>query len=86
MLLKKAVVVSRDTGAAEVLRSGVDSVVVEPCRPDLMAEETIQLLTNDELRRSIGDSGRDLVLKDLRLERTVAEFAQVLHEVASARR
>jgi len=86
MLLRKAVVVSRDTGAAEVLRSGVNSVVVEPCRPDLMAEETIQLLTNDELRRSIGDSGRDLVLKDLRLERTVAEFAQVLHEVASARR
>jgi len=86
MLLKKAVVVSRDTGAAEVLRSGVNSVVVEPCRPEVIAEETVRLLIDEKLRKSIGDSGREFVVNSLPMERTVAQFAQVLNEVASARR
>jgi glycosyltransferase involved in cell wall biosynthesis len=50
-------------GPAETIVDGETGFLVPPNRPDLLAERVVHLLERDELRRRMGDAGRDRVLR-----------------------
>lgn len=52
------VVASRVGGIPEVVRDGVDGLLVEPDQPKDLADAIIRLLTHDHLRTSMGREGR----------------------------
>jgi glycosyltransferase involved in cell wall biosynthesis len=65
-------VVATPTGAqAEIVRDGVNGVLVPPDRPDIMAEALARLIADRELAVRLGTAGRNIVFADFALEKTL---------------
>jgi glycosyltransferase involved in cell wall biosynthesis len=54
----RPVVATRVGGVPEVITDGSDGFLVEPCRPDLMAEKIMRLAGDRELRKGLTARGR----------------------------
>ncbi len=57
------VITTINTGASELLTSGVDGIVVPPFSTDALAEAILRLYESAELRRNLGDAGRATVAR-----------------------
>jgi glycosyltransferase involved in cell wall biosynthesis len=55
----KAVVATRVGGTPEIVRDGVDGILVPPRDPRSLAEALLRVLTDDALRHGMGMNGRD---------------------------
>jgi glycosyltransferase involved in cell wall biosynthesis len=58
----RPVVATKVGGVPEVITDGRDGFLVEPCRPDLMAEKIMRLAGDRELRAELTARGRDTLL------------------------
>ena len=50
--------------------------------PDALASALVKLVADPELRKSLGQAGRDRALTDFSIDRMIDEFVQAYKEVA----
>ena len=63
------VVATRVGGLPEVIEDGVTGLLVPPGDADALAQAMIRLLSDADLRRRMGQAGRERVLKEFTTER-----------------
>jgi glycosyltransferase involved in cell wall biosynthesis len=83
-LCGRAVLSGTFAGAHEVVRHGVDGVVVPP-RPEPLAEAIVALLGDDERRAAMGRAGRERARRELGWSRVAAEYEAGYREAIDAR-
>ncbi|MGW8268725.1 MAG: glycosyltransferase family 4 protein, partial [Longimicrobiales bacterium] len=80
-----AVVASRVGGIPEVVRDGVDGILVPPGDPPALAEALETLAGSPDLRRRLGSSGRARVLDRFTVERNLSRNLDWLEAAARGR-
>ncbi|HMK44112.1 MAG TPA: glycosyltransferase family 4 protein [Dissulfurispiraceae bacterium] len=69
LAMKRAVVASDAGAIREVIIDGRTGCLIEPKRPDLIAEKVIDLCRNEEKRSAYGEAGRKLVEREYSFDR-----------------
>jgi glycosyltransferase involved in cell wall biosynthesis len=82
MACSKATVATRTGGIPEVVDDGVTGIVVPPRDHRAMAAAIVRLLSDEPLRRRMGEAGLIRVRQRFTVERMVAETAAVYARVA----
>jgi glycosyltransferase involved in cell wall biosynthesis len=77
------VVATNVGGLPEVVQDGVTGILVPPKDPNALADAVIRLLRDSDLRRRMGDAGRERVLKEFRVDRIVEQTLKVYQSVCS---
>jgi glycosyltransferase involved in cell wall biosynthesis len=85
MAMERAVVASDIGGIREVVRDGVDGLLVPPRDPGRLAEGMVRLLLDPEKRYSMGKRGREQVLQKWTLEKMVEKTIGVYERLIKAR-
>jgi glycosyltransferase involved in cell wall biosynthesis len=83
MAMGVPVVATNVGGPAEIVRDGVDGLLLAPRDPDRWAEEVGRLLEDPELRRRMGESGRERARAEFGAERHVAALLEAYAELAA---
>jgi glycosyltransferase involved in cell wall biosynthesis len=78
------VIAPRTGGPAEIVRDGVDGLLVDPDDPRALASAIIGLLGDPELRRRMGEAGRAHVTERFSEERMAREAWQLAGRIAAA--
>jgi glycosyltransferase involved in cell wall biosynthesis len=79
-------VVSTNAGCiAETVGDGVNGFIVEPGNKKEFAGRVVSLLTNDDLRRRMGEASRRRFLEHYTLDRFSSQMREVFREVAAER-
>jgi glycosyltransferase involved in cell wall biosynthesis len=81
----KPVVSGRFHGVDEVVREGIDGLVVHPRRPREVADALIRLLTDEELRTALGEKGRIRARRDMGWDRIAAVIEAAYRREGSRR-
>jgi glycosyltransferase involved in cell wall biosynthesis len=81
----RPVVVSRVGAVPEVIRAGVDGLLVPPDDPDALAAAVARLVENPELARRLAAAGRERVLDEFGPEQDLAAWREVLETVVARR-
>jgi type III pantothenate kinase len=88
MACEAPVVASGVGGILEVVQDGITGFLVEPARPDQLAEKIRRLLDDPELARRMGRAGRARVEQqfswDSVAERTERTYADAIEEFRRA--
>lgn len=79
MVSKKAVIASDVGGVKEIIKDRVNGILVEPDKPQELANAMIDLIENPDLRNELALSGYESVRANYSIESTVAN-TQVLFE------
>jgi glycosyltransferase involved in cell wall biosynthesis len=69
------------SGVLSLVREGENGFLLEPRRPELIAEKVIQLLKDEKLRRRMGEAGRKFVEKfdwDVIADRTLEVYRKAI--------
>lgn len=78
----RPIVTTNMPGCREIVRDGVNGILVPPRDPRAVSEAILRLLANPELRVTMGGMGRSLVRREFAVERVVEEtlglYARVL--------
>lgn len=82
LLMERPLVATRVGGMVDTVRDGETGVLVNPSDPDDLARGIIQMLRDPERARSLGRSGRQLILERFTLRRTVADLAELYERSA----
>jgi phosphatidylinositol alpha-1,6-mannosyltransferase len=72
------VVAGASGGAPDAVIEGVTGYVVEGTNSQQISQRIVELLVDEELRKNMGDAGRQWIIKDWRWEIWAAKFAKVL--------
>jgi glycosyltransferase involved in cell wall biosynthesis len=86
MACGRPVIVSRSGGLVESVVDGVTGYVIEKNRPDQLAERTIRLLSNADLREGMGKAGRNLVEQHFSRRRMTNETLELYDAAIDAGR
>jgi glycosyltransferase involved in cell wall biosynthesis len=86
MAMRLPVVATDVGGPAEILRDGVDGLLLAPRGPDRWATAIERLLRDPELRVEMGRQGRERALADFTLGRHVEQVVALYGEVLDSRR
>ena len=81
MAMEKPVIASRVGGIPEVVEHGVTGLLVDPNDPDALAAALISLIEDPGRRDLMGEAGRQRVVAQFCLERTVAAMEQLYEEI-----
>jgi phosphatidyl-myo-inositol dimannoside synthase len=78
MALGKPVIAGSSGGAREIVQDGVTGFLVNPDDPDTLARCLVQLLGDEDLRRNMGDAGRQRIEENYTFPRFRDRFVQIL--------
>ncbi len=78
MAMEIPCVATRITGVPELIRDGVDGLLVAPSSVEEMAEAIAKLMDDPELRRRLGSAGRRRVMEKYDLARNTAQLANII--------
>jgi glycosyltransferase involved in cell wall biosynthesis len=81
MAMERAVVAVNACGPAEIVRNGLDGILVNPDSPDAIADAVARLAAEPDLARALGTAARERVEKDFGLARLGAEIGNVYESV-----
>jgi glycosyltransferase involved in cell wall biosynthesis len=81
----RPVVASRVGGIPEVIRDGVDGLLVPPDRPEELAAAVIRLVEEPDLADRLVSSGRRRVLEEFGYEQDLAAWTAVIESAVSGR-
>lgn len=84
MAAGRPVVVARAGGLPEVVRDGVDGIVVEPASPERLAEAIVALCRDGARRSRMGEAGRQRIRAGFGIEAAVAGYERVLLALAGS--
>jgi len=76
-----AVVATRVGGVPELVEDGITGFLVPPKDPGALAEALQKLIEDPELRRRMGEAGREKTLREFTLDLMLEETEKVYHEV-----
>jgi glycosyltransferase involved in cell wall biosynthesis len=85
MACSRPVVAIDGGGIPEIIRNGVDGLLVAAEQPQLMASAIIGLLRNPEVARQLADAGRERVLQAFTPNRQAAAMLGVYREILDRR-
>jgi glycosyltransferase involved in cell wall biosynthesis len=77
MSMQVACVATHVAGIPELIRHGLDGLLVAPSDTAGLAQAILELIRDPELRRRLGASARARVLECYRLDRSVATLAEI---------
>lgn len=80
MARRRPVVASAVGGIPEVLTDGVDGLLVPPADPAALAEACIRLACSPDLRRQLGEAGRETVEARFSLDAMVRRYEEIYDE------
>jgi len=86
MMAGLPVVATRVGGVPELVADGVTGFLVPPRDPDALAEALQKLIADPELRRRMGQAGREKALKEFTLGRMLRETERVYREVLGSQK
>jgi len=86
MSLAKPLVSTTIGGPAEVVVNGVTGILVEPGRPDLLAEAITRLLDDPHAAAAMGERGRRRLHDEFSLEKNLRRTLEVYERVLRSRR
>jgi len=81
-----AVVASRVGGLAELIDDGVDGLLVEPANPAQIADAVCKLLADPDLRRRLGQSARQKVVKHFSWRVQARKIVNVYYKLLAEKR
>jgi len=81
MMAGLPVVATRVGGVSELVEDGVTGFLVPPKDPDALAEALQKLIAAPELRRRMGQAGREKALKEFTLDRMLRETERVYNGI-----
>jgi len=84
MALEKAVVASRLGAILEIINDGEDGLLFKSQDADDLAQKIIQLISDDELRRILGQRARLKVQNNFTMDRNVKEIQSILEKVTAS--
>jgi glycosyltransferase involved in cell wall biosynthesis len=77
----KAVVASQVGGVPEIISSGQNGILVPPGDSEKLAEEIVNLLEDDNLRRKLAQAGREIVLNKFSSETMARQTAKLYENI-----
>jgi glycosyltransferase involved in cell wall biosynthesis len=81
MAAGRPVVASRIAGLAELVEDGKTGLLFRSGDPRSLAEALLKLITNPALARTMGDAGREHVMKNFQLKETVRKTVHLYREL-----
>lgn len=69
-------------GTGEVIRDGKNGFLVEPGNPPALADGLLKLMHSPDLRRSMGDHGRQVVRREFSFAEQCAKYERLLYSMA----
>ncbi len=81
MVASHAVVATKVGGVPELVEDGVTGFLVPPRDPDALAGALQRLIADPELRRRMGEAGREKALRKFTLSRMLCETERVYEEI-----
>lgn len=79
--MAKPVVASNIPGISELVINGETGFLVPPKNPEAFAEKILFLINNPDLRKQMGEKGRERVINHFSIERYVRGVEKVFEEV-----
>lgn len=73
----KAVVATKVGGNAEIVKDGLNGILVDPRNEQQMAEAVLQLLRDDDLRQKMGMNGRTLAEKNFDMRNNINRMKEL---------
>jgi glycosyltransferase involved in cell wall biosynthesis len=83
MAAAKAVIVSKECGASEIVQSGVNGIVVDHAKPKEMARQVESLMNNAKLRKKIGENAYEYVKNHLSWEKYAKNMESIFKQTIS---
>jgi glycosyltransferase involved in cell wall biosynthesis len=80
MAAAKPVIVSKKSGASEIVQSGVNGIVVDHAKPEEIAKQIELLMNNPKLRRKLGENGYEYVRNNLSWEKYAKNMESILQQ------
>ena len=74
MSARTAVVATQVGGTGELVAEGSTGLMVSPNDPDALADAMVKVLSDDELRRTMGENGRERVEQSFAIEPQAAAY------------
>jgi glycosyltransferase involved in cell wall biosynthesis len=74
MAMAKPVIAAKLGGPVEIISDGIDGMLIEPGRPQVLASSILMLLDNPEIARKIGMMAREKVLKKFDIKNYARNF------------
>lgn len=85
MLLGKPLVSTTTGGPAEVVANGVTGILVDPGRPELLADAITRLLSDPAAAAEMGRRGKERLEQEFTSDRTIARTVAVYDDVLARR-
>jgi glycosyltransferase involved in cell wall biosynthesis len=83
MAMGKPVIATRGGGTSEIVKDGVSGILVNPCDPVELSREIEKLLSDPQLRESMGSSGKERVRDEFAMEQMVNKYIDVYTNLLS---
>jgi L-malate glycosyltransferase len=77
MASKKPVIGTTVGGIPEIIQDGKSGYLIDPGSPERLAEKLTQLLSDEELRRQMGEAGCEIVKQKFELQKNVARLLEL---------
>jgi colanic acid biosynthesis glycosyl transferase WcaI len=75
------VVATRVGGIPEIIKDGVNGLLVQSKNPEAIAEKILELNSDPEMRRSLGEAARETVLEKYTAEKIVGQYLETYESV-----
>ena len=80
MAMKVPVIATRVGGIPEVIKDGVDGILIEPKNPHSLSEAVIRLIQDERLRNNIVDAAYNKVIRKFKLRRMIEDYDKIYTE------
>jgi glycosyltransferase involved in cell wall biosynthesis len=84
MASAKPVIISDIPGVREVIEDGVCGLLSEPMNPQDLGKKITRLLADPDLRRKMGEAGKQKVLNEFTWEKVVAQTQELYKKILSS--
>ena len=81
MAASHVLVATRVGGVPELVEDGVTGFLVPPKDPNALAKALQKLIADPELRRRMGEAGREKALREFTLDRMLQETERIYREI-----
>lgn len=81
MALSKPVIASQTGGPSEIVKHGETGFLVEPNKPEAIANYLDLLFSDAKIRQNMGQAGYERIIQRFSIERQIHEFDNLIHDL-----
>lgn len=86
MAAGKPIVATNVGGVSEIVRNGINGILVEPTNPAFLAKAILQILKNKDILRTMGENGREVFKQKFTLHKMIKSYEGVYSHAAGRSR